>query len=596
MKRLIGSAVAVGGVAAVLVAVATLTGRGLAQPSQHRLATKPIVGFPSNPPAVICRSPSILAGPSTAPPGAVTVDSGDNSAFFADESYRHEAADGTTYWFAPGIHTLGNSEFGQIQPASDTTYVGAPGAVLDGQGVNHSAFAGTQSGVSIRHLTIQNFNSPRDQGVVNHDAGTGWTIEYDTIKDNHGGAVFVGSGGTLRYNCLSNNGQYGFQGFGTKLTLDHNEIAGNNTDDLETARDGTSTGCGCTGGGKFWSAQRVTITNNWVHDNRSVGLWADTDDADFLVTGNYIDDNYGAGFMYEISYNAVVRANTFARNSIKAGLHRQAAHENFPEGAIYLSESGGDGRVSWSTSGLSTLEITGNYFWDNWDGVVLWENADRFCGSPSNTSSGYCTMVDPRVSTATCSAGHFLDGSSTRGSTTYTSRQASFWYTDVGATIKSPHLAPGTTIARFDGDSTRVVLSEPATDSGSNLDFTIGGRSATNQIDSGPPYRSDCRWKTQNVKVHDNIFNFTKAALGCTSDLCGRQGVFSNSGSAPPWSPYRGSGVEDAITFSQGNVWSSNVYVGPWTFVVRDQGTRIGYGSWRDPPYSQDRGSTCDQC
>ena len=34
------------------------------------------------------------------------------------------------------------------------------------------------------------------------------------------------------------------------------------------------------------------------------------------------------------------------------------------------------------------IEITGNTFIDNWNGVTLWENADRFCGSPANTSGG----------------------------------------------------------------------------------------------------------------------------------------------------------------------------------------------------------------
>ena len=33
---------------------------------------------------------------------------------------------------------------------------------------------------------------------------------------------------------------------------------------------------------------------------------------------------------------------------------------------------------------------------DNWAGVVAWENADRFAGSPANTSTGNTTLVNPR--------------------------------------------------------------------------------------------------------------------------------------------------------------------------------------------------------
>ncbi len=30
---------------------------------------------------------------------------------------------------------------------------------------------------------------------------------------------------------------------------------------------------------------------------------------------------------------------------------------------------------------------------NNWSGITLWENADRFCNSPANTSSGDCTLL-----------------------------------------------------------------------------------------------------------------------------------------------------------------------------------------------------------
>ncbi len=42
-------------------------------------------------------------------------------------------------------------------------------------------------------------------------------------------------------------------------------------------------------------------------------------------------------------------------------------------------------------------EVSGNVFEDNWAGVVLWENADRFGHDASaNTSKGYTTLlVDP---------------------------------------------------------------------------------------------------------------------------------------------------------------------------------------------------------
>ena len=42
---------------------------------------------------------------------------------------------------------------------------------------------------------------------------------------------------------------------------------------------------------------------------------------------------------------------------------------------------------------------------NNFSGVVLWENADRFCNSPANSSGGTCTLVNPAVTLSTCVAG-----------------------------------------------------------------------------------------------------------------------------------------------------------------------------------------------
>ena len=118
-------------------------------------------------------------------------------------------------------------------------------------------------------------------------------MEYLTINNNSGAGVMLGSGNTLRWSCLKDNGQYGFSSYSPLkgalqgIVLDHNEISGNNRDDWESK----IAGCGCTGGGKFWDAHNVRITNNWVHDNLSVGIWADQNNYDFVISGNWIEDN-----------------------------------------------------------------------------------------------------------------------------------------------------------------------------------------------------------------------------------------------------------------------------------------------------------------
>ncbi|MDQ1418311.1 MAG: hypothetical protein QOJ52_273, partial [Acidimicrobiaceae bacterium] len=340
--------------------------------------------YPTTPPAPICDNRALLSGPVAPPAGSVRVDPADN---LNDITQAHPA--GTTFWLAPGTFRLGTGQYGQVIPKDNDVYLGAPGAILDGGGLNQYAFTQHARAVTIRFLTVQHFVSPRDQGVVNHDSGVAWVIQNNTFQNNKGASVMVGPNDLVSYNCLRNNGQYGFNAFeangDANVTLDHNEIVGNNTDNWETQVDG----CGCTGGGKFWNVAGAAVTNNWVHNNHGPGLWADTNNAGFDIEGNYIADNDGMGIIYEISYNARIANNTLLRNAIVQG-HAAKPGDTFPIPAIYISESGGDARVFGGR--YSTLMITGNYLKDNWGGVTLWENADRFCGSPANTSATFCTL------------------------------------------------------------------------------------------------------------------------------------------------------------------------------------------------------------
>jgi Right handed beta helix region len=480
----------------------------IAQPTGSTTALPaPNGSWPSTPPAKICGNTSLLSGPATAPTGAIVVPAGNNGSLDLQQA-------GKTYWFAPGVHTLGTGEFDQIEPGDNSTYIGGPGAILDGQGQNNYAFTQHARNVTIKYLTIRNFVAPTDEGTVNHDAGENWTMQYNTVSNNGGAGMFVGTGNVASYNCLKDNSQYGFQGFDTNFVLDHNEIVGNNTGDWESKMDG----CGCTGGGKFWDVRNARVTNNYVHDNKGAGLFADTNNNNFLFEGNWIENNDGQAIIWEISYNAAIRNNVMRHNLVVDGQERIRTDDNFPDGAIYLSESGGDTRVPYDLVGSPTIDISNNLIEDNYNGVTLWENADRFCNSPANSSTGYCTLVNPSVvNLSTCNA---------------------------------------TNIAKA-------------------------------------PYYSDCRWKTQNVKVHHNTFKMNQANFyNCSPSMCGRNAVFANWGTVPSWSPYKGDTISKAIVYNQGNMFSNNTYVGAWNFTVLDTGNLVSPSEWKAAPYNQDGGST----
>lgn len=350
-------------------------------------ATAPVgAGGPTGQVARVCDHTD--PGPATAPPGAITVD----PAIDGDLAAKTRAnPPGTTFWLAPGTHTLGRDEFGQVAPKDRDSYLGAPGAILDGRGLNRYAFTEEAQNVAIRHLTIRSFVPPQDQGVVNHDSGNGWVIESDTIEGNKGAGLMAGAHQQVRHNCLRNNGQYGMNAYQAGnaivgLVVEQNEVVGNNTDDWERQ----VPGCGCTGGIKFWSVNVADVRSNWIHDNRGPGLWADTNNNDFLVEDNLLEGNDGEAVLYETSYNLVLRGNVIRNNTLVKGRKFAEDNRSFPVGTIYLSEAGGEPRISARTD---KIDIYDNLLENNWSGITAWENADRFCNSPANTSTGYCTRL-----------------------------------------------------------------------------------------------------------------------------------------------------------------------------------------------------------
>ena len=193
----------------------------------------------------------------------------------------------------------------------------------------------------------------------------------------------AGSDNLYRYNCMKDNGQYAINaccGVDStandieSLVVDHNEITGNDTDDWETKVNG----CGCTGGVKFWLAKNVTVSNNYVHHNHGAGFWLDNNNRGFVIEGNYIANNDAQAIFVEAGYDARIRYNNMIGNAIVEGKQFAARGDRFPIGAIYVSENGAPAGY-----GLGTVPMVisdNNCSRNNWGGVNLWENADRYSG------------------------------------------------------------------------------------------------------------------------------------------------------------------------------------------------------------------------
>ena len=174
--------------------------------------------------------------------------------------------------------------YNQVIPQAGDTFIGAPGAILDGRHKNSYAFGGDASDVTIKFLTVQNFGSKgenNNEGVVNHDSAEAWTVESSTIQNNAGAGVMLGSGNRVIGNCLRNNGQYGFNAYHADGVKD---IVLERQRDLRQQHRRLGAAAGRVRlhrRRQVLGDQRRKVTDNYVHDNRGVGLWADSNNVGF---------------------------------------------------------------------------------------------------------------------------------------------------------------------------------------------------------------------------------------------------------------------------------------------------------------------------
>jgi parallel beta-helix repeat protein len=490
----------------------------------------------------------------------------------------------TVFYLLPGKHV------GAFQASAGDAFVGGlaygVATVVSGeyQGLTtafDSNFSdGDTPGVTIEYLTIEKFSPGADAAAINQSANTGWTLRSDTVTLNVPGAgVIAGADNVLEDNCLTANGQYGFQAFATgnwgkdaltggpyDITVEGNEISYNDTCDFEglltnkqvgwNNRDpvaaqyrnphcGTVHGDGNQGGFKLWETNGVTVRGNLIKGNWGPGAWVDTNNANTTFTGNSFTRNDAEAIIEEISYNFAITGNYMAYNGWAIGLD----NPGFPTPAVYVSESGsvpgptgvpacGEPSCAGQPSYPAQSAISGNELTDNGGGVFLWQNSNRYCSSP-DPSTDACTLV--RAGSA--------------GS-------AGFTVAGCKANLLSASINPGSLVGDLTGSPPR--------------DWWDG-----------------CQWKTASVGVSGNAISFQPSDLpGCVPAVwpaCGANGLFSEYASYGPYSSPYSWAVDSQITFGQGNQWSGNAYIGPSTFYAWNQNNPVSWADWTGSVAGGDR-------
>jgi len=213
-----------------------------------------------------------------------------------------------TVFMVHGVH------FGvEVEPRDGQVFVGASGAVLDGDGSAEFAFSGAADDVVVQGFEIRDYETPTQYGSV-YVSGSRWLVEGNDISGSTGAGVSVrddqgpARSNVIRNNRLHHNHQLGIAVTGTTGTIvDGNEISFNNW--LGEYNWGWEAGSS-----KFWETTNLMVRGNWSHHNDGPGLWADTDNVGTVYEGNVVEDNVGPGIFHEVSGSATIRNNVIRRN------------------------------------------------------------------------------------------------------------------------------------------------------------------------------------------------------------------------------------------------------------------------------------------
>jgi parallel beta-helix repeat protein len=167
--------------------------------------------------------------------------------------------------------------------------------------------------VTVQGLTVEKFANEAGIGAIN--GRRSWTVKDCDVLLNHGVGV---QAGTILINHIHDNGQLGISFDTTSgLLFDGNEIDRNNYAGFDPNWEA--------GGIKVLKSSHVTMSNNYVHENKGPGLWADTDNIYITYSGNRIENNSGPGIDHEVSYDATITGNTITGNGFGRGGTLQGA-------------------------------------------------------------------------------------------------------------------------------------------------------------------------------------------------------------------------------------------------------------------------------
>ena len=306
------------------------------------------------------------------------------------------AAPGSQFLIKAGVHRRQT-----ITPKDGMTFVGEPGAVLDGENVSAYAFETLTSNpvnVTIKGLVITRYVPPAQRAAIQGDNGTGWVIADNEVSYSAYEAIHPGRKAQVLRNHAHHNTVGGIAGYKADSTVvEGNEVAFNGNGLVEDPATAEAAGM------KFMKQHGLVIRNNNVHDNIR-GLWMDTGYMGTIIEGNTVTGSEKSGIWIEATYGAIVRNNRAENNG-------------------GTTTGGWLGHAGIQVTNSPNVEIYGNIVSNNMNGIGVMETSGYPDGpyGPLHVTDLY--VHDNTITMATGSTGL---GQNVGDTSVYTSRNNRF--------------------------------------------------------------------------------------------------------------------------------------------------------------------------
>ena len=254
---------------------------------------------PPPPPPSLPPPPPADPGVIIFPGNAVAIAPGENI-----QAVVNAHAEGTVFVIKAGVHRRQS-----FRPKNGMSFLGEPGAILDGENATGRAILGEDvNNVTVRGLRITRYAPPTVTGALDAIDTTGWVVENNEIDNNVNGiarsyGIRLGSQMIVRGNKIHHNGYVGIDGYRSYDTLiEGNDIYMNPPAEREDSISEASNL-------KCFECGRLIVRNNDFHDAPFRGIWIDTCAPDITIEGNRVVNHGRAGIWYEVSYRGVIRNN-----------------------------------------------------------------------------------------------------------------------------------------------------------------------------------------------------------------------------------------------------------------------------------------------